>query len=56
MAKSLYESLYELRKSMRQADGVNKLKAKARMLESVLQGHSVAYLNVPQKGGNVNWP
>ena len=56
MAKSLYESLYELRKSMRQADGVNKLKAKARMLDSVLQGHSVAYLNVPQKGGNVNWP
>ena len=35
MAKSLYKSLYELRKSMRQAEiGVNKLKAKARMLDS----------------------
>ena len=27
---------------MRQADEVSKLKAKARMLESVLQGHRVA--------------
>ena len=34
--------------------GLISLKAKARMLESVLQGHRVAYLNVPQKGGNVN--
>ena len=41
---------------MGQADGVSKLKAKARMLEPVLQVHSVVYLNVPQRGGNLNWP
>lgn len=54
--KSLYKSLYGLRKSMGQADGVSKLKAKARMLEPVLQVHSVVHLNVPQRGRNLNWP